>query len=112
MEFMKYRYVIDIDGNANAWDGLFGAMLMGSCILKIESRLGWRQWYYDRLLPGVHYLPVKADFSDFDEVVEWALGHPAECAEIGRRVRAFALSMNYDDEVDLSGAGLAKMLAR
>lgn len=41
MDFMKYRYVMDIDGNANAWNGFFGALLMGSCILKVTSPQGF-----------------------------------------------------------------------
>ena len=110
LHFMKYRYVIDIDGNGNAWNGFFGAMLMGSCILKVTSPHGWKQWYYDRLLPGVHFLAVKSDLSDFDDVVEWALAHPGDCAEIGRRARQFALSINYEDELDISGAKLARLL--
>ena len=111
MHFMNYRYVIDIDGNANAWNSFFGAMLMGSCILKVMSPHGWKQWYYDRLVAGVHFVPVKPDFSDFDTVVDWALSHPADCAEIARRARQFALSMNYADELDLSGAKLARLLS-
>lgn len=110
MAFIEHRYVVDIDGNGNAWNGLFGALLMGSCILKVASPHGWRQWYYDRLIPHVHFLPVKSDLSDFDDVVEWAFSHPDESAEIGRRARQFALSLNYEDELDLSGARLARLL--
>ncbi len=110
LDFMRYRYLVDIDGNANAWDGLFGAMLMGACILKVTSPHGWRQWYYDRLIPGVHFLPVRPDLSNFDEVVRWALDHESECAEMGRRARQFATSMFYKDELDLSGVKLAQLL--
>ena len=111
LDFLKYRYLIDIDGNANAWSGLFRAMLMGSCILKVSSPHGWKQWYYDRLIPGVHYLPLRSDLSDFDATVDWALSHPDQCADIGRRARQFATSMVYEDEVDLSGSRLASLLA-
>ncbi len=112
MEFIKYRYVMDIDGNGNAWDGLFGALLMGSCILKVTSPHGWRQWYYDRLIPNVHFLPVKSDLSDFNDTLDWAFAHPKECAEIGRRARQLALSINYEDEVDLSALKLARLLEK
>ena len=110
LAFMHFRYLIDIDGNANAWDGLFGSLLMGSCVLKVTSPHGWKQWYYDRLVPGVHYIPIKADFSNFDSVVDWVLSNPEECAEISRRARQFAVSMVYEDEVELSGVKLAELL--
>jgi len=63
-DFMAYRYLVDIDGNTNSW-GLFEKLVMGATILKVESRDGFRQWYYDRLLPWTHYVPVAADLSDF-----------------------------------------------
>ena len=109
--FLRYRYMIDIDGNANAWNGSFGALLMGACVLKVGSPHGFRQWYYDRLIAGVHYLPVRPDLADFDEVADWALRNPDECAEIARRARGFALSMVYEDEVDQSGVRLSRLLA-
>ncbi len=110
MDFMKYRYVMDIDGNANAWNGFFGALLMGSCILKVTSPHGFRQWYYDRLIPGVHYLPIDSDLSNLNDTLAWAFAHPHECAEIARRARNFALSMNYEEEVEQSGLKLARLL--
>lgn len=110
MDFLKYRYVMDIDGNANAWNGFFGALLMGSCVLKVRSPHGFRQWYYDRLIPGVHYLSINPDLSNLNDTVEWALAHPRECAEIGRRARNFAAAMSYEDEVDQSGLKLARLL--
>ena len=60
-EFQKFRYQIDIDGHTNAWSGLFQKLLTGSPVLKVTSPDGWRQWYYDRLVPWENYVPVRAD---------------------------------------------------
>ena len=111
LSFINFRYLIDIDGNANAWNGFFGALLMGACIFKVKSPHGFRQWYYDRLIPGVHYLSIKSDLSNLNDAVAWAIEHPDQCSEIARRARNFALSMNYEDEVDQSGIRFARLLA-
>lgn len=99
IDFLQYKYLIDVDGNACAWDGLFSALLMGACVLKIDSEFGWKQWYYGRMRPAVHFLPVKHDLSDLDEVVTWAFDHPAECRAIAENARSLALSMQYDIEL-------------
>ena len=69
--FPRWRYQIDIDGNSNAWEGLFTKLLTGSLVLKVESAFGFRQWYYDRLLPWRHVVPVAKDMSDLVEKVAW-----------------------------------------
>ena len=50
--YMRSRHLIDIDGWANSWSGLFQKLLSGSTVLKVASNKGFRQWYYDRLEPG------------------------------------------------------------
>jgi hypothetical protein len=38
-----------------------------AAIFKVESAYGFQQWYYERLQPWVHYVPVAADLSDLRE---------------------------------------------
>ena len=111
LDYLKYRYIVDIDGNGNAWDGLFTAMLMGATVFKVTSPSGFRQWYYDKLVPWENYIPVKADLSDFDEQVEWAFGHPEECAAMGAAIKALADRMTYETELEYSAHVLRRALA-
>jgi len=97
-EFIRWRYQIDIDGNSNSWPGLFQKLLTGSPVLKVASRRGYRQWYYDRLAPWENFVPVETDMSDLVEKVEWLKGHDAEARRIGAAGRALALSMSFDEE--------------
>ncbi len=101
--FNQYRFHIDIDGNTNSWPGLFIKLLSGSPVLKIASPHGFRQWYYDRLEPLVHYVPVAADMSDLLEKASWLLANDERAIEIGERARALALSMTRDSEVADAG---------
>lgn len=93
---LDFKYQIDVDGNTNSWPGLFLKLLTGSPVLKVESELGFRQWYYDLLEPWQNYVPVASDASDLLEKLEWLRQNPAEAEAIGRNGRAFALSQDYD----------------
>lgn len=57
METSKYKYTIDIDGWANAW-GALPKFFMGTCVLKIASPQNLKLWYYDRITPWEHYVPI------------------------------------------------------
>jgi hypothetical protein len=101
-EFHRYRYQIDIDGNTNAWAGLFKRLLTGSTVLKVASRGGYRQWYYDRLVPWENYVPVATDMSDLVDRQRWLVANDAAAQRIGAAGRALALSMVRERELKLA----------
>lgn len=98
-EFPRFRYQIDIDGNSNSWPGLFQKLLTGSPVLKVASAAGYRQWYYDRLVPWVNYVPVREDMSDLVEKIEWLKAHDEDARKIGERGRLLAEELDYRTEV-------------
>ncbi len=89
------KFAIDVDGRSNAWTNLMSRLHMGCCVLKVESRHGFRQWYYDRLRPWEHYVPIAADLSDLLQQIEWARTHDEECRRIATRGRALARSLDF-----------------
>jgi hypothetical protein len=91
--FLRYRYLVDVDGWSNAW-GLIEKLLMGATVLKVGSAFGYRQWYYDRLEPWAHYVPVAADLSDFEAVLDRLFADPAEAERIAAQGRAFAETLD------------------
>lgn len=105
--FSRRRYTIDIDGNSNAW-GLFEKMLLGLCILKVETP--WSQWFYDRLVPWQHFVPVRADLSDLPELVEWCLAHDVEAAAIAEAAQRLALGMTFEAEMAAGAQAAAAVL--
>ncbi len=110
-EFIHYRYQIDIDGNSNSWSGLFIKLLTGSPVLKVECARGFRQWYYDRLIPWVNFVPVGPDMGDLVEKVEWLIAHDSEAQRIGAAGRALALSMTVDEELRLARETVAAAMS-
>ena len=97
--FQKYRYQIDIDGNTNSWSGFFIKLLTGSPVLKVASRLGFQQWYYDRLIPWVNYVPVASDMSDLVEKVLWLRANDDAARNIGAAGRELAESLTERQEI-------------
>jgi hypothetical protein len=96
--WLQRQFAIDIDGYANAFSNFFLRLLYGCCVLKVASPRGFRQWYYDRLVPWVHYVPVAADLSDFAERLDWCRRHPRQCREIAGVGQRAAFAMTYDRE--------------
>ncbi len=68
-------------------------------MLKVESAFGYRQWFYDRLTPWRHYVPVRADLADFDEKLAWLFSVPEEAARIARAGQALAAEIRFAPEM-------------
>ena len=110
--FMNYRGVFDIDGNCNAWSGLFLSLLGGSCVLKVESQDGFREWYYDRLVPWENYIPVKSDLSDLPEAVAWFVENDGAAALVAAQGRELAKSIDARSALLESAENLIRWLER
>ncbi|WP_055684996.1 glycosyl transferase family 90 [Loktanella sp. 5RATIMAR09] len=96
------KYAIDIDGFTNAWCNLLQRLKLGCCVLKVASPFGYRQWYYDRLIPWVHFVPISADLSDLRERIDWVKTHQAEAAEIARKGQILAKGLTFESETDFA----------
>jgi hypothetical protein len=93
------KFAIDIDGNTNAWSNFFTRLLMGCCVLKVDSAAGYRQWYYGEIEPWMHYVPVKSDLSDLRELIAWCRANLAECRRIASAGQAFAMARDFNTEI-------------
>jgi len=97
-DFLLYRYQIDIDGWSNSW-ALLEKLIMGSTVLKVETSFGYRQWFYDRLIPWRHYVPLRADLADFDEKLAWLFAVPEEARKIAQAGQALAAEIRFAPEM-------------
>jgi hypothetical protein len=86
----KYKYIIHIDGNVNAYR-LLATMLTGSLILRVTSQ--YTSWVDHMIQNKVHYIPVKADLSDLLDVIRWCKTNDDKCQEIARNGMEFAKSI-------------------
>jgi hypothetical protein len=92
-EWLHFKFAIDIDGHTNAWQNFFCRMLMGCCVIKVRSPKNYQQWYYSRLNPWEHFVPVKDDFSDLIEKIEWCQSHLMECEQIANNGKRLAFQI-------------------
>ncbi len=59
----KWRYFIDIEGNG--FSARVKLCLFGKRLLFLQERQH-KEWYYPKMKPWVHYVPIKRDLSDLD----------------------------------------------
>ncbi|KAJ7651125.1 glycosyl transferase family 90-domain-containing protein [Roridomyces roridus] len=90
----NYKYVIDIDGNG--WSGRFKRLLTSNSLV-FKTTL-YPEWYSDRIVPWVHYIPVQLDLSDLHDTLLFFRGiglnavgaHDELAREIARAGRAWS----------------------
>lgn len=59
----KWRYLIDVEGNG--WSARVKVFLFSKRVLFLQDR-PYKEWWYDKLIPWVHYVPVASDLSDLE----------------------------------------------
>jgi hypothetical protein len=99
-EWIKYRAIIDVDGNF-ATNGLPWRVLSGSVLFRVKSvNSGWIE---PLLEPYVHYLPIKSDLSDLHEATRLASTQNASEIAMLRTIAQNAMSLrshlNYSSVV-------------
>lgn len=106
VEWRQYQFAMDVDGNLNSWSQFLKMAKLGCCIFKVSSPGGFKQWFSDEFIPMQHFIPIKADLSDFDAQVEWALANPGACQEIALAAYEVASAMTEESELDKTVAAV------
>lgn len=110
--FARYKYQLDLGGGGGTtWSGLIPKLSVPGVLFHHETMM--KDSYFDTLKPYVHYLPLKEDLSNFDELAAWVEAHPSEAKAISdaatawvHEFRKLANLLRYNYEV------LVKPLAR
>ena len=99
-EMSKYKYLLSVEGNDVA-SGLKWMLYSNSVVLMSPpTKATWAM--EDLLLPFVHYLPLKHDYSNLLEMLEWAEQHQEACQEISKRATDYIerLWMSKQAQID------------
>jgi hypothetical protein len=86
-EHCDYKYLIDIQGNG--YSGRTKLLMHSGRPLFYQDR-EWHEYWFFETKPFVHYIPVKEDFSDLNEKLDWASENPQACDTIAANALAFA----------------------
>lgn len=100
------RYLAVVRGNDLA-SNFFWTMNSGSLALVMDGP--FESFAACHFQPWVHYLPFKADMSDFDQIFDWAEAHQDECRQMARRAADVCLLLA---RADLRQRALAGVVAR
>ncbi len=90
-EQVGYKYQIIVDGLFTTYPGDRWRLLSDSVVFMHESEYG--HWFYEALIPWIHYVPVKSDLSDLVEKLEMMRQQPLLGRQLAANAREFA--QNY-----------------
>ena len=80
----KYKYQLDLGGGGGTtWSGVIPKLSMPGVLFHHETAM--KDSYFDQLKPYVHYLPLKEDLSNFEELVRFVETNPTEAQAISQR---------------------------
>lgn len=109
-DHLKYKYLVDVDGNSCSYERYFWLLLSNSLVIKqVTPNI---QWYYGGLEPYKHYLPIKEDLSDLMEKIDWARQHDEDCRLMAQRATQFVEENLSSEDTLLYLALLIKEYAR
>jgi len=87
-EAIKYKYLIDIDGNSCSYSRMAWILYSNSLLMKHASI--YKQWYYDQMQPYVHYIPISENFNNLQEQYIWTETNQESAQTIAENGRIFA----------------------
>ncbi|KIJ36563.1 glycosyltransferase family 90 protein [Sphaerobolus stellatus SS14] len=65
-----YKFIADVDGNG--WSARFKRLITSNSLI-FKSTL-FPEWYSERIMPWVHYVPVQMDYSDLYDILAFFRG--------------------------------------
>ena len=84
---LLYKYQITLDGNASTYSRLIWQLHSNCLVFKQSSP--FQQWFYNSLIPFVHYVPFAWDVSDLKEQLLWAQNHDIEAQQIVKNANLY-----------------------
>ena len=97
---LLYKYLLDIDGFSCSYSRMAWILNSNSLLLKVQSNK--IQWYYNKLQPYVHYVPIRQDFSDLRSQYELVEANQGKIQLIITNARKLAAEIFNQDALDLA----------
>jgi len=95
-ELLECKFVMSMEGNDVASD-LKWLLYSNSVVFMCKpTKCSW--FMEDCLIPYIHYIPIRDDYTDLEEKFEWAMHHLDVCCEIVKNSTEFI--QHFMDERD------------
>ena len=100
---LKYKYLICLEGNDVA-TSLKWSLMSNSVVIMSKPII--EGWLMEGLLqPYVHFVPLKDDFSDLNEILEWCRNNDDICKQISENATEWMMQfLDNDNEMKLHNA--------
>ena len=108
-DMLRYRYQIDVDGECCAWMSFFQKLSSASVVMKLQSE--YYQWYYPWLQPWVHYIPIRANASDLEQMIYWAREHDEQARQISENANRAVNQVRFLPSLRQMGTLLEELFA-
>jgi len=97
---LKYKYLLCLEGNDVA-TSLKWSLMSNSVVIMSKPII--EGWLMEGLLqPYVHFVPLKDDFSDLNEILEWCRNNDDTCKQISENARKWMMQfLDSDNELKL-----------
>ena len=95
-----FKYILSIPGNDKD-SGLNWKLASGSVVIMPKPKShSWLAEYF--LIPGIHYVQIRSDFSDLEEVLNWCAKNQDQCNRIAFNSKTYMSQfLNFQSEADL-----------
>jgi hypothetical protein len=97
LSLCRFKYILALDGNTAPSSRMVNAMFSGSAIMRQESPHA--EFWYTKLVPYIHYIPVSYDGSDLLHKVRWARSHDSNVQSMAMVAKSVARLMFTDDNI-------------
>ncbi|WP_206208126.1 glycosyl transferase family 90 [Wenyingzhuangia fucanilytica] len=79
-EHLKYKFVLSLEGNDVATNLKW---IMSSNSIAVSPKLKYETWFMEgTLIPDVHFICIKDDYSDLEEKLQYYIEHPDKALKI------------------------------
>ena len=102
-EQAKFKYLVNVQNNGFA-DRLWRILALKVVVL--QEMHAFREFFYDMLIPWVHYVPIKTDLSDLCEKIQWAKDNDDKARIIAENAHEFVRNQLSLDNINLYVATL------
>ena len=98
-DHFKYKFILSLEGYDVATNLKW---IMNSNSLAVMPKPRFETWFMEgKLIPNVHYIEIKDDFSDLEERLTYYTSHADECLEIIRNAKAYVQPFLEDKHEEL-----------
>lgn len=98
-EQLKYKFILSLEGNDVATNLKW---IMSSNSIAVMPIPKFETWFMEgRLQPGVHFIPIKDDFSDLESQLQYYLEHREAAEKIVANAHAFVKQFQDPKREDL-----------